>query len=176
MNIVLIGYRGTGKTAVGRIVAGRLGKRYVGMDAEIVRRAGVPIPQIVEQRGWPGFRDLESEVAADLAGQDDLVIDTGGGVIERPENVEALRRNAELFWLRASVGTIVARIRDDTQRPALVEGRTFTDEVAEVLARREPLYSAAARHEIDTDDLTPGQVADRILDLCEAARHRRQRR
>ena len=86
MNIVLIGYRGTGKTVVGELLAERLGMTYMGMDAQIVKKAGMPIPEIVEKSGWPGFRDMESEVARELAGLDHLIIDTGGGVIERPEN------------------------------------------------------------------------------------------
>ena len=168
MNLVLIGYRGTGKTAVGRLLAERLGMTYVGMDAEIVDRAGLSIPEIVAQRGWPGFRDLESALAVELAARDGLVIDTGGGIIERPENIEALKRKARIFWLKASVDVIVARIRDDTQRPALVAGKTFTEEIAEVLERRTPRYSAAAHHAIDTDALSPGQIADRIAGICEA--------
>jgi shikimate kinase len=96
---------------------------------------------------------------------DNLVVDTGGGVIERPENVEVLRKNARVFWLKASVGTIVARIEGDTQRPSLTAGKTFTEEVAEVLARRSSLYRSAAHHEIETDALTPEQVADEIIGI-----------
>jgi shikimate kinase len=121
------------------------------------------VPEIVEREGWPGFRDRESRVAEDLAGRDNIVIDCGGGVIERPENVEALRSNGRVFWLKAEVDVIVERIRDDTQRPALVEGRTFTDEVREVLERRTPMYRSAADCEIDTGGLTPDEVADRIV-------------
>ena len=99
MNIVLIGYRGTGKSVVGQILARRLEMTYVGMDAEIVRRAGMPIPQIVDKIDWPGFRDLETRVALDLAGRDNLIIDTGGGVIERPENIPALQKKGQIFWL-----------------------------------------------------------------------------
>ena len=165
MNIVLIGYRGAGKSAVGAILSQRLSMPCIGMDAEIVRRAGCSIPRIVENQGWPGFRDAESALALDLAGQDNLIIDTGGGVIERPENMASLRKNGRVFWLTASVDTIVSRICTDTQRPALTTGKSFTDEVAEVLARRIPLYRAAAHHEIATDDLTPAQVADTILGL-----------
>jgi shikimate kinase len=166
MNIVLIGYRGTGKSVVGGIVAEKLGTDCFSMDEEIVRHAGMGVPEIVEKEGWPGFRDRESQVAADLAGMDGIVIDCGGGVIEREENVAALRTGGRIFWLRAGVDTIVTRIQDDTQRPALVEGRTFTDEVREVLERREPLYREAADHEIDTDDITPEEAADRIVSLC----------
>ncbi|OHB25043.1 MAG: shikimate kinase [Desulfuromonadaceae bacterium GWC2_58_13] len=165
MNIVLIGYRGTGKSEVGQRLADRLGRPLIGMDAEIVRQAGMSIPAMVERFGWSHFRDLETEEARALSGRDGLVIDCGGGVIERPENVDILRRNARIFWLRASVATIVGRIQGDTERPALVAGKTFTEEVAEVLDRRTPLYRNAAHDEIDTDALTPDQVADAILAL-----------
>ena len=165
MNIVLIGYRGTGKSLIGGLLAERLGMPYIGMDGAIVERAGISIPEIVAQRGWPGFRDLESEVARELAGRDNLIIDTGGGVIERPENIEVLQRNARIFWLTASVETIVARIAGGTDRPALTSGKTFTEEVAEVLKRRTPLYRSAARHEIGTDGLTPEEIVTRIEEL-----------
>ena len=168
MNIVLIGYRGTGKSVVGRILAQRLNMDYVGMDAAIVERAGMAIPQIVEKLGWPGFRDLETRVVLDLAGRDNLIVDTGGGVIERPENIPALEKNGRIFWLKASVDTIVRRIQGDDQRPALTESKSFTDEVAEVLERRVSRYQAAARHAIDTDALTPEQVADEVIRLLNA--------
>ncbi len=169
MNIVLIGYRGTGKSVVGRIVAEKLGREYVGMDAKIVEGAGISIPAIVEKEGWPGFRDRETRLARDLAGRDSIVIDCGGGVIERPENMEALRSHAVVIWLKASVGVIVERISDDTERPALVEGKTFTEEIAEVLERRTPLYRDSSHHEIDTDSLTPEETADRIVGIFEDA-------
>ena len=167
MNIVLIGYRGTGKSEVGQRLASRLGRQLVGMDAEIVRQAGMSIPAIIEKFGWNHFRDLETEEARKLSGQDGLVIDCGGGVIERPENVAILQQNARVFWLQAEVATIVGRIQGDTERPALVAGKTFTEEVAEVLERRTPLYRNAAHHEISTDALTPEQLADAILALFE---------
>jgi shikimate kinase len=171
MNIVLIGYRGTGKSVVGKLLASRLGMAYIGMDAAIVKKAGMSIPEIVAQHGWPHFRDLESAEARELAGEDGLVIDTGGGVIERPENVEVLQQNALVFWLRASVATIVTRIEGGTERPALTAGKSFTEEVAEVLERRTPLYRSAAHHEIDTDPLTPEQVAGRIIEIWKAREH-----
>jgi shikimate kinase len=163
MNIVLIGYRGTGKSVVGELLARRLLMPYVGMDATIVARAGISIPEIVEQSGWPNFRDIESELARELAERDNIIIDTGGGVIERPENIEALQKNACIIWLKASVATIVARIQGNSERPALTTGKTFTEEVAEVLERRTPLYASAAQYEIDTDASTPEQIADKII-------------
>ncbi len=163
MNIVLIGYRGTGKSVVGQILAHRLHMAYEGMDANIVKRANMPIPQIVENFGWSRFRDIETEEALDLSAKDNRIIDTGGGVIERPENIPALKENGSIFWLKASVDTIVRRIAGDDQRPALVEGKTFTEEVAEVLEKRLSKYQSAADYEIDTDQMTPEQVAQIII-------------
>lgn len=172
MNLVLIGYRGSGKSAVGARVADRLGMTCIAMDARIVEVAGMPIPEVVAKHGWPHFRDLESALARDLAGRDKLVIDTGGGVIERRENIDALRATGMIFWLKASVDVIVARIQGGTQRPALTAGKTFTEEVSEVLARRTPKYRAAAQHEIDTDSLSPDAVADRVIAIWQAAQGR----
>ncbi len=166
MRIVLIGYRGTGKSVVGEIVADRMGLDLVGMDARIVERAGMSIPEIVEKFGWPGFRDRETEVAMEFAARDNLVVDTGGGVIERPENMAALGKDAVVIWLKATVETIVSRIQGDTQRPSLTGEKSFTDEVLQVLAGRLSKYKNAAQHEIDTDDLTPQQVADRVCAIC----------
>ncbi|MDH3972916.1 MAG: shikimate kinase [Deltaproteobacteria bacterium] len=167
MNIVLIGYRGTGKSEVSTLLSQKSGMKCIGMDAEIVRIAAMPIPEIVEKYGWPGFRDRESELARDLSGQDNLIIDCGGGIIERAENIETLKNNAIIVWLKASVDTIVTRITGDRSRPALTEGKTFTEEVAEVLERRTPLYHGASEYEIDTDNLTPEQVAERIIEVWE---------
>lgn len=165
MNLVLIGYRGTGKSTVGTLLAERLGMRYVCMDNEITKRAKMSIPEIVAQFGWKKFRDMESELTKELTGQDGLIIDTGGGVIERQENVDELRLNNRVFWLHASVATITSRIKEDSSRPALVAGKTFVEEIAEVLARREPLYLAAAHREVKTDDFSPSQVADTIIEI-----------
>ncbi len=165
MNIVLIGYRGTGKSAVGELLALRLKMPCIGMDAEIVKRAGMSIPEIVEKYGWQKFRDMESEEARELAGLDNIIVDTGGGVVERPENIEALKTNSIIIWLKASVDTIVSRIQGDTERPALTAGKTFTEEIAEVLEQRIPKYKSAAQYEIDTDESTPEQVADRVIEI-----------
>ena len=165
MNIVLIGYRGTGKSRVGEILARRLNMRCVGMDPMIVEKAGMSIPKIVEKYGWTKFRDMESELALELSREDNIIIDTGGGVIERSENMASLKNNANIFWLKASVDTIVSRISDDTNRPALTSGKTFTEEIAEVLEKRLPKYKGAAEFEVDTDKLAPEEVADIIVDI-----------
>ena len=171
MNIVLIGYRGTGKSTVGELLAERLGMRYVCMDSEIAKEAKMTIPEIVAKHGWNKFRDLETELTKKLTCQDGLVIDTGGGVIERQENVRDLQENTQIFWLYASVDTIVSRIQGDTSRPALTSGKTFIEEVSEVLAKREPLYKAAAQYEIDTNDASPSHIADDIMEIWAQRAH-----
>jgi shikimate kinase len=163
MNVVLVGYRGTGKSTVARLLGTALGREVVSLDAEIVREAGRPIPAIVAEHGWPHFRDLEAAVTKRVAARDGLIIDCGGGVILRDDNVANLRRDGTVFWLRAAVPTIVARIEGGTERPALTAGKTFTEEVEDVLRERTPRYAAAAHHEIDTDEVSPEDIAREIV-------------
>lgn len=170
MNIILIGYRGTGKSVVGDILSKELGMACESMDASIVEHAGMPIPEIVEKFGWDKFRDLETREALAVVEKDNMIIDTGGGVIVRKENIDALKSSGTVFWLTASVETIVGRIQDDTQRPALVEGKTFTEEVAEVLEQRIPKYESAAHFVIDTDQSSIEQVARNIITIIQSER------
>ena len=165
MNIVLIGYRGTGKSTVGRLLAARLGREFVSTDAEIVKRAQRTIPEIVAQQGWDYFRDLESDICRELASRDQLVIDTGGGAILRAQNVEALKKDGTLFWLTASVETIAKRIVGDNQRPSLTGTKSFIDEIQDVLRERTPKYHAAADHSIATDDRSINQLVEMLLTL-----------
>lgn len=163
MNIILIGYRGTGKSTVAKILGQRLGRRVISTDAEIVKEAGQSIPQIVEQFGWDHFRDLETRMCQKLQDQTDLVIDTGGGLILKEENAKILKANGKIFWLKAEVATIGKRISGDTQRPSLSGTKTFVEEIEDILKERTPKYQAAANHIIPTDHNSPHQIADAIL-------------
>jgi shikimate kinase len=165
MNIVLIGYRGTGKSTVGRLLASRLGRELVSTDAEIIKRAQHSIPEIVAQKGWEHFRDLESDICREFASRDQLVIDTGGGAILRVQNVEALKKNGTVFWLTASVETIAKRIGSNNQRPSLTGTKSFVDEIQDVLWERTPKYQAAADHSIATDNRSVNQLVETILTL-----------
>jgi shikimate kinase len=169
MNIVLIGYRGTGKSSVGKLLAERSGRTLISTDAEVVRRAGQSIPEIVTQHGWDHFRDLESEVCRDLAGKDQLIIDTGGGAILRQDNVDQLKSRGILFWLTAEVPTISRRIGGDTQRPSLTGAKSFVEEIEEVLRERTPKYRAAADHTIATDRKTVVEIADSVQALLQTS-------
>ena len=165
MNIVLVGYRGTGKSTVGRLLASRLGRELVSTDAEIIKRAQRSIPEIVAQKGWEHFRDLESDICREFSGRDQLVIDTGGGAILRVQNVEALKKNGTVFWLTASVETIAKRIGSNNQRPSLTGTKSFVDEIQDVLRERTPKYQAAADHSIATDNRSLNQLVETILML-----------
>jgi shikimate kinase len=90
MNLVLIGYRGTGKSVVAARLVEKLPMTVVSLDEEIEREAGLSIPEIVKKHGWSWFRDLESEITKRLSAMDNLILDTGGGVVLRKENVRNL--------------------------------------------------------------------------------------
>ena len=165
MNIVLIGYRGTGKSTVGRLLASRLGRQLVSTDAEIVKRAQRSVPEIIAQEGWEYFRDLESDICRELADRDQLVIDTGGGAILRTQNIDTLKNHGTVFWLTASVETIMKRIGSDNQRPSLTGTKSFVDEIQDVLQERVPKYQAAADHVIATDHRSINQLVETVLAL-----------
>ena len=165
MNIVLIGYRGTGKSTVAKLLGQRLARKVVSTDAEVIAKAQLPIPEIVDKFGWDHFRQIETEVCQVLGQQDSLVIDTGGGAILKEENVRALKADSVTFWLTAKVATIASRIGGDTQRPSLTGTKTFVEEIEEILNERTPKYQAAADHQIPTDHSAPDQVAESIFSL-----------
>ena len=163
MNIVLIGYRGTGKSTVAAILGQRLGRKVISTDEEIVKDAKQSIPQLIEQFGWDHFRNLETEVCQKLTGQENLVIDTGGGLILKEENVKILKANGKIAWLTAEVATIASRISSDTQRPSLSGTKSFVEEIEEILEIRTPHYQAAADHVFPTDQISPEHITDAIL-------------
>lgn len=162
MNLVLIGYRGTGKSAVARKLATLLDRQVASLDQEIIRVAGMTIPDIVAVHGWTYFRDLEETVCRELGAKDDIILDCGGGVVEREANFASLRAGGKVFWLRATPTTIVGRIGGDSARPSLTGTKSFTDEVEEVLGRRTPLYERLAHAVIDTDGRSLDDLAATI--------------
>ncbi len=168
MNVVLVGYRGTGKSSVAEVLGRSLGLDVVNLDSEIARKAGKSIPEIVEEGGWETFRNLEEDVCRTYAVMDDLLIDCGGGVVERENNFEVLRSAGPVVWLKASPETIVERIKGDDQRPSLTGDKSFTEEAAEVLERRTPLYKRIAHLEVDTEERTVRETASEIVRLLKS--------
>ena len=163
MNIVLIGYRGTGKTSVGKKLAEKLDRRFAKTDELIIKKARMSIPKIVEKYGWDVFRNIESEVVKEVSKKDNWIIDTGGGVVLRRINVEDLKRNGILILLKADIKTIINRIKHDKERPSLTGKKSFTEEVEEVLRQRSKKYEEAADYIIDTTRITVDEVTYRII-------------
>jgi shikimate kinase len=166
VNVVLIGYRCTGKTTVGRILAERLGRPLVDTDTLIQQRAGKSIKEIVATGGWPEFRRMEREVIADVAARDRQVISAGGGAILDENNSRALRANGQVVLLTASPETIWERMKADpktlAERPNLTDSGGIA-EVRKVLVDRHAAYHAARHHEAPTDRCSPDEAVARIL-------------
>jgi len=163
--IYLIGYRGSGKTTIGRLLAERLGWAFVDADACLEERYDKSIKEIFAGEEEAGFRDKESAILGELARRTDAVIATGGGVVLRDANRDLLRRTGFVAWLSADAATLWARIRDDpttaARRPALAGGGPA--EVRDLVAVREPLYRACADVEVGVADRSPSEAADAIL-------------
>jgi shikimate kinase len=163
--IFLIGYRGSGKTTVGAVLARRLGWPFVDADAEIEGRHRTTIRDIFAAEGEAGFRDREAAILADLCTRKDTVIATGGGIVLREENRKLLKRHGFVAWLTADPTTLQSRIHADpttaARRPALAGGGLA--EIEQLLALREPLYRACADLEVPAGALSPEQAADAIL-------------
>ena len=164
MNIVLIGYRGTGKSVISKILAGTLHCQRYSLDDEIVRQAGKSILEIVEQGGWDSFRGIEREVVERVSSEArNSVVDCGGGVVLDERNVVDLRCKSKAVLLISSLEKILERIKD-TNRPPLKEGLSFEEEQRQALSEREPKYHAAADCVFDTSDLKPRQTAKKIIE------------
>ena len=165
MNIVLIGMRGSGKTVVGNILAQELGREFIEMDRLIIQRAGLSIPEIVERYGWARFRDIEEETAGEVTKLDNIINATGGGVVTREKNVQELKRNGILVWLKASVDSLLERTGQDTNRPPLANSRTQRQDIEITFTERKSLYRKAADIVVNTENKTPEEVAEKIISL-----------
>ncbi|HOG06832.1 MAG: shikimate kinase [Syntrophales bacterium] len=164
-NVVLAGYRCTGKTSVGRGLAARLHRPFYDTDDLVRERTGMSVRRIVAEQGWASFRSAERAVIADLAFLKGAVVALGGGVVLDPENVAAVKANGRVIWLVADARTIVARMGEDpvsaTQRPSL-RGVDRLKETVQILAERTPVYRAAADFTVDTTGKTVDEIAAEI--------------
>jgi len=162
-NIVLIGMRGGGKSTIARLLSERLGKKLADLDAMVEKEEGISITDMVEKFGWEYFRDRESEAVKKVTKQKDAIVSTGGGVINRPENIAALKQRGILIFLSSSAKTLARRIDKDEGRPRLTEAATTLAEVEAVLAERKKLYEAAADEIINDEGLTLQQKVEEVM-------------
>jgi shikimate kinase len=166
--LALVGYRGTGKSTVGRLVAEALGRPFVDADTVLEARFGLPIRQVFRDLGEPTFRDWEEEVLHAVTADPAAVVATGGGVVLRESNRSRLKEFGFVVWLSADAAVLAGRLASDPRsvadRPALTPSGTLA-EIAEVLASRLPLYREVADAEVTTDGRTPEEVARAVIDV-----------
>lgn len=166
-NIVLTGFMGTGKTAVGKELARILQRRIVDIDEEIERRQEMKIADIFANFGEDYFRKVETETIRDFSRLDNLVISTGGGAVLRKENMDALKEKGVVFCLCASPQVILERTKGNQDRPLLNVENPMA-KIEELLACRKPFYEAAGIM-IDTHNKPPLDIAEEIIGMmrCE---------
>ena len=165
-NVFLIGYRCTGKTSAGKLLAGRLDWPFVDTDSLLVAEKQTSIREIVASAGWEAFRKLEQDVVRRVCNQDGQVVATGGGVVLNADNVELMKKSGRLVWLRATPETIRKRMIQDADTEALRPALTSKDSIAEIeetLLERESYYMRAMDFSVDTDNRRIDEVCDAIM-------------
>jgi shikimate kinase/3-dehydroquinate synthase len=172
-NVYLVGLMGAGKTTIGRMLARKLGLRFVDSDHEIEARTGASIPWIFEIEGEASFRRREADVIRDLCAQDGIVLATGGGAVLHPDSRALLQSRGTVVYLRATISSILHRTSHDKNRP-LLQTADPRKKLEELLAQREPLYSAMAHIVVDTGRPNVQSMVQIILNqldsmACQAA-------
>jgi shikimate kinase len=162
-NIVLTGFMGTGKTAVGKELARLLSRRLIDIDHEIEQAEAMPIKKIFVEKGESYFREIEAEIIRKHAVEKKLIIATGGGAILREENLAALKINGTIFCLTARPETIRDRTSRNDDRP-LLQGDEPMEKIRNLLSSRGPLYEQSGIM-IDTENKTPLQIAEEIIGI-----------
>ncbi|GAB6099049.1 shikimate kinase [Halanaerocella petrolearia] len=171
-NIVLVGFMGTGKSAVGQKLATRLDYKFVDLDHKIVEEDGREISDIFAEEGEDFFRDLETEVTAKVAQDANQVIATGGGVVLREENISNLKQNGILILLEATPEEILERTENDDNRP-LLDVEDPLAKIKSMLAVREEKYDCTP-YQIDTTELSINEVVEKIIVNCKLITRRRE--
>jgi len=166
-NIVLTGFRATGKTSVGRMLAQKLHYTFIDADLLLCERLGAPIADIVARHGWAFFRQAERQLLMEVPEMEQTVLATGGGAIEHQEEWLQIRNCCYVVWLDADVATVRQRMSNDPnsaeQRPSLT-GRSVHDEIEELLLRRTPLYAAGSDLRLDTRGKAPTALVESIVE------------
>ena len=162
-NIALIGFMGTGKTAVGQALAGKLDKKFIELDPLIKRKAGKSIPEIFKQNGEIAFRELEIEVTKEVAERKNVVIACGGGVVLNKINIDRLRKESLIVYLTASPKIILKRTSNDAEERPLLKVANPTLTIQGLLKFRKPFYERAADIKINTSKLDIDAVVKQII-------------
>ncbi len=163
-HVILIGYRGVGKTTIGQLLGSRLQRPFHDSDTEIVNDTGLSIPEIFKEQGEDHFRQIEQQVIRRLCLiSDPIILSTGGGGVLSRVNRELMRRYGTIVLLTAPENTIYQRIYEDPNRPALTS-HDLKREIREVLKVRNPLYQSLQDLTIDTESYSPEDAVTAILE------------
>ncbi len=168
-NVILIGMMGSGKTTIGRLLAQRTGMEFIDLDELIAQRAGMSIAEIFQSQGEAAFRELESEVLAEIMSARHAVIATGGGIILSAANRERLRELGLVVWLDAPPEVLAERIGDDPARPLLDRTQPLK-KLTEILNQRRQWYAETSDIHLDTTEHTEEELVDRIIEELENRR------
>lgn len=172
-NVALIGFMGTGKTTIGRLVAGLLNFGFLDTDHFIEMRAGKKISQIFQEEGEAKFREYEKQAVQEFTQFRRMVFATGGGLGADPENLDSLKQHSLVVCLWASPETIYERVKNQTHRPLLCVPDPLSA-IKELLSKREPVYRQADIL-ISTDYFQPRDVAQKIASHFRTARAKAKR-
>lgn len=171
-NIYLVGMMGAGKTTAGRLLARRLGWRFIDTDHEIEARCGVGIPVIFEIEGEAGFREREARVIEEFTASEGVVLATGGGVVLRAENRSRLAARGTVIYLHAPPEALYRRVRNDRNRPLLATEDPL-GRLRELYAVRDPLYREIADFVVETGAQSARALSRslyaRVEDRCKAS-------
>ena len=162
-HLFLIGFMGTGKTAVSEELSSQTGIPVLDTDEAIRLQAGMEITEIFAQKGEEYFRNLETQLLKGLAGEVPRIVSCGGGMPLRPQNVALMRQSGMVFWLTASPETVYERLKNDHTRP-LLAGKNNPEGIALLMEKRREVYEAACDVQISTDGRTPAEIAAEIAE------------
>jgi len=161
-NIVLTGFMGTGKTAVGKKLSRLLNMELIDVDTEIEKSQKMTINDMFKKFGEPRFREIETEMIKKLSGKENIIISTGGGAVLKQENLDVLREKGIIVCLLATPETILRRTSHNSNRP-LLQVEDPSGKIKELLNFRKPFYEKADIL-IDTEGKTPIQIAEEIIE------------
>ncbi|HMO12933.1 MAG TPA: shikimate kinase [Pirellulaceae bacterium] len=170
-HLFLIGFRAAGKTTVGKLLAQLLGKQFYDLDDQITLSLDRSIQQIFREHGESFFRDAETRCLQQLCDQHPAVIALGGGAVLRADNRDLLRTHGSCVWLHANETETLHRMNNDPLnellRPALTD-QPVADEIESIMQTRRPLYAACADYSVETTNLSPEDIAQRIVKWYQA--------
>ena len=167
-NVVLVGPMGSGKTTVGRRLAGEMNREFFDTDYEIIDKTGVTIEHIFDIEGEKGFRRRESEILADLCNMSNVVLATGGGIVLKPENRVLLKKSGLVFYLSSSIEQLLRRTAKSKTRPLLEQSLDREKTIRDLVSDRDELYRDVASSVIDTTGKKLNEVVSIIKQEIES--------